>query len=70
MSRKILRLEQVAERTGVPLSTLRWYRHRDRGEGPPTWRLGRRVVAWEDDVDAWLDAQRQASTPGNGGSAA
>jgi predicted DNA-binding transcriptional regulator AlpA len=59
MTRKILRLEQIAERTGVPLATLRWYRHR--GEGPRTWRLGRRVVAYEDDVNSWLDQQAQAA---------
>lgn len=63
MGRTIMRLEQVAERTGVPLATLRWYRHLGVG-GPPTWKLGRRVVAYEDEVEAWLDAQRQASAGG------
>jgi predicted DNA-binding transcriptional regulator AlpA len=57
MSRTILRLEQIADRTSVPLATLRWYRHR--GLGPKTWKLGRRVVAYEDDVNAWLEEQRR-----------
>lgn len=59
MTRKILRLEEISERTGVPLATLRWYRQY--GKGPKTWKLGRRVVAYEDDVNAWLDEQRQLS---------
>lgn len=66
MNRKILRLEQIHERTGIPLATLRWYRHRGVG-GPPTWKLGRRVVAYEDEVSAWIDEQRRA---GSGGGAA
>ena len=62
MSRKILRLEEIGERTGIPLATLRWYRHN--GMGPKTWRLGRRVVAYEDDVQEWLDAQASKSAAG------
>jgi predicted DNA-binding transcriptional regulator AlpA len=57
MSRRILRLQEISDRTGIPLATLRWYRHR--GIGPKTWKLGRRVVAYEDDVDAWVAAQAQ-----------
>jgi predicted DNA-binding transcriptional regulator AlpA len=61
MTRTILRLEEISDRTGVPVATLRWYRHN--GMGPRTWKLGRRVVAYEDDVQAWLDAQREADQP-------
>jgi predicted DNA-binding transcriptional regulator AlpA len=64
MDRKLLRLEEISTRTGVPLATLRYYRHR--GEGPPTWRLGRRVVAYEDEVDHWLDEVRRSVTTGGG----
>lgn len=60
MNRKIIRLEEIHERTGIPVATLRWYRHRGEG-GPLTWKLGRRVVAYEDDVNQWLAAQRAAS---------
>lgn len=63
MTRTILRLEQVAERTGIPLATLRWYRHQ--GTGPKTWKLGRRVVAYEDDVQRWLDEQASVSSGGD-----
>ena len=55
MTRTILRLEEIAGRTGIPIDTLRWYRHKR--IGPKTWKLGRRVVAYEDDVNAWLEQQ-------------
>lgn len=58
MTRKLLRIHEVAELVGVPLSTLRYWRHRDRGEGPPLFTVGRRVVAYEDEVIAWIDMQR------------
>lgn len=64
MSRAILRLEQIHERTGVPLATLRWYRHQ--GLGPKTWKLGRRVVAYEDDVEAWLAEQQRTGVTSGG----
>jgi predicted DNA-binding transcriptional regulator AlpA len=64
MTRKILRLEDIADRTGLPLATLRWYRHR--GEGPPTFRLGRRVVGYEDEVDAWVAEQHRRGVTGGG----
>lgn len=64
MNRKILRLEEISEATGLPVATLRWYRHR--GVGPRTWRLGRRVVAYADDVAAWIEEQANAQT-GRGG---
>ena len=64
MNRKLMRLEEISEATGVGVPTLRWWRHRDRGEGPPTFKLGRRVVAYEDDVARWVDAQARAGQNG------
>lgn len=58
--RKILTLEEVSERTLIPLNSLRWMRSQGRG-GPRTFKLGRRVVAFEDDVDAWI-AERYETT--------
>jgi len=49
---RLLMLHEVAERTRMPLATLRYWRHR--GEGPRTFKLGRRVVAREEDVEAWI----------------
>lgn len=54
--RKVLHLPEVAALINVPLGTLRRWRHS--GDGPPTWKLGARVVAYEDEVLDWLDAQR------------
>jgi predicted DNA-binding transcriptional regulator AlpA len=58
MPDRILTLEEIAERTRTPLNTLRYYRHR--GEGPKTFKLGRRVVGMESDVERWIADQRAA----------
>lgn len=52
---RLLRIEQVAEWTGVSEHTLRYWRHA--GKGPKSAKLGRRVVYRERDIQAWLDAQ-------------
>jgi predicted DNA-binding transcriptional regulator AlpA len=57
--RKLLRIEEVSDRTGVPLGTLRYWRWQ--GTGPASYKLGRRVVYDLAAVDAWLDEQRQQS---------
>ena len=62
MIRKILRLPEIAQRTGVPIATLRWYRHR--GIGPRTFLFAGRVVAYEDDVDAWVTQARDVDRVG------
>ena len=62
MARNILRLPQISERTGVPVATLRYWRQA--GEGPPTFRLGKHVASFEDDVDAWLEEQATSSAKG------
>lgn len=49
-------------RTGIPQETLRYWRHR--GTGPKSFKLGpKKVVYAEDDLNAWIDAQRAASEP-------
>lgn len=53
---QLLRMEDVAEQTGVPIETLRWWRKRNKGEGPRSAKLGRRVVYRQSDVDAWIEA--------------
>lgn len=52
---KLLRLPDVAELTGVPENTLRFWRHV--GTGPRSAKLGRRVVYREEDVTAWVEQQ-------------
>ena len=60
MARTLLHFPQISERTKVPESTLRYWRHI--GEGPPIFRMGRRLVAFEDQVDAWVEQQAAADT--------
>jgi predicted DNA-binding transcriptional regulator AlpA len=50
---RLLTLAEVAERTRIPVATLRYLR--SRGEGPPMFKLARRVVAREEDVENWID---------------
>ena len=52
---KLLRLPEVAEMTGLPENTLRFWRHQ--GTGPKSARLGRRIVYRERDVTDWIDQQ-------------
>jgi predicted DNA-binding transcriptional regulator AlpA len=63
---KILTLREVSERTRIPLPTLRYYRHR--GDGPPTFALGGRVMAFEQEVDDWIlaEANKDRSRRGTG----
>lgn len=53
---QVLTLPEIAQLTRLPVATLRYYRHI--GKGPATFKAGRRVVAYEADVIAWLDQQR------------
>ena len=63
--RSLLEVPQIAEKTGKPMDTIRSYRHRQTAghdEGPRMFKLGRRVVAFESDVDA-LDPATVRSRP-------
>lgn len=59
MARKILKLEEISQQTGIPLATLRFMRHR--GDDIPLWKLAGRIVAYSDEIDAWVETQRNAS---------
>ncbi len=50
-------MQWVSERTGVPLNTLRWYRHN--GVGPKSFKLGRRVMYAVEDVEQWIEQARE-----------
>jgi DNA-binding transcriptional MerR regulator len=50
-------MAEVHRRTGVPVDTLRHWRWRGTG-GPPSYKLGRRVVYDPAAVDAWVASQR------------
>lgn len=60
LSDRLLQLPEISERTTLSVDSLRWLRHV--GRGPKTFKLGRRVVAYESDVLAWIDAQRARET--------
>jgi DNA-binding transcriptional MerR regulator len=57
--------QQVAELTGIPPATLRYYRHAD--IGPASFRLGgRRVVYRREEVLRWVAEQEKATRRGGG----
>jgi len=57
--RKILTLAQAADRVGMSVETLKYWRKVGKG-GPRTFKLGRRVVIAEEDLSAWVAEQRHA----------
>lgn len=54
---------EAAEYTDVPASTLRWYRSTN--DGPRSYKLGRHVYYDLEDLDAWIEAERERT--GRGG---
>lgn len=56
---KIMTLDEIAAMTRLSVPTLRWLRHC--GTGPHTFVLGRRVVAKESDVVAWINQRAEAA---------
>jgi excisionase family DNA binding protein len=59
-SSELLTLPEAAELLRAPVATLRYWRHL--GSGPRSFRLGRRVLYRRDDVQAWVDAQRNSGS--------
>ena len=68
MADHLLDLPEIAAKTRMPEATVRYKRHR--GELPFTFRLGRRVVAYESEVDAWIADQRATQKAGGPDAAA
>ena len=62
MTDTILTVTQVSDETGVPVGTLRYWRHA--GTGPESFKLGRRVVYRRSAVEAWIATQELATTRG------
>lgn len=60
MASRLLNTVQTSERLGdIPVATLRWWRHV--GLGPKSFKVGRRVMYREEDVETWLDEQYEAA---------
>ena len=55
---RMLTTADVAERCRVSDSTVRYWRAT--GYGPPSFRVGRRVLYRAEDVTTWLDTLRNA----------
>jgi len=54
---RILVIEEISAKTRMPEASIRW--KKQRGELPFLFKLGRRLVAYESEVDAWIAQQRQ-----------
>lgn len=50
---RLLTFDQLEERTGIPAGTWRYWRHV--GEGPESFRIGRRVYVPESKYQEWFD---------------
>ncbi|MGC0362917.1 putative DNA-binding transcriptional regulator AlpA [Rhodococcus sp. 27YEA15] len=58
-----LTTKQISEMTGIPVGTLRYWRHR--GEGPESLVLGRKRVVYKlSKLNEWLAAQEGNSVRG------
>lgn len=51
----LLSIEEVAERTRVPVATLRYYRATERG--PEAIKIGGRLRYRQSDVEAWIESE-------------
>jgi len=61
---ELLRTREVYEKTGISEDTLRWWRHR--GDGPPSLKLGKKIVVYPaDEREVWISNQRASSTKGD-----
>ena len=55
---RLLLMHEVAEITRLSIDGLRWLRQH--GGGPPSFRLGKRVVYSESELREWIREQREA----------
>lgn len=52
---RLVPFAEAAEITTLGENTLRWMRHKK--QGPPFFRMGRRLVVWESALYSWIEAQ-------------
>lgn len=65
--RRVLTLAEVSDLTRIPVESLRHLRKA--GRGPRLFRLAKRLVAFEDEVIAWIEAQAAADRSASEGAA-
>lgn len=53
---------ELSDETGISESTFRYWRAT--GDGPRSYALGRRIFYDREDVDAWIEAQKAATSRG------
>lgn len=54
-------VEEVAEYLKTTPEAL--HQLRTRGDGPPAHKVGRRLLFWRDDINAWVGAHREPEKP-------
>lgn len=60
---ELMTVDEVAAAYRLSANTLRFWRSQGRGDGPPSFRLGRRVMYRRSDCEAWVEEQiRTTST--------
>jgi predicted DNA-binding transcriptional regulator AlpA len=59
---KLMNINEVAEYLRAPVETLRWWRMQ--GTGPQGFKLGRRIMYREADVEAWVEQRFKAEATG------
>ena len=57
---ELLTIGEVADIVRVPVATLRYWRHL--GTGPRSFRIGRGVRYWHNEVTTWLQSQSDGPT--------
>ena len=61
---QFLRTAEVSAQTGISVSTLRWWRHI--GDGPPSFKLGRKNVVYPvAELERWIARRQLATTRGD-----
>jgi hypothetical protein len=55
MTKKVIPFTAVSHKTCIPIATLRYWRHI--GVGPPLFTIGKKIVAYEEDIDDWVRDQ-------------
>ena len=55
---QLLTITETAELFRAPIATLRWWRHT--GQGPRSFKIGRRVTYRRSDLESWIEAQRRS----------
>jgi excisionase family DNA binding protein len=61
---RLLTMRDISKQTGIPEGTLRYWRHL--GEGPPGYKIGRRVCFPESQVQAWFDQMTKSQDAADG----